>query len=45
MTHIGLHLGELWEMLTGSPWPGRVLIILAIFLSVILGNLMNRKKK
>lgn len=37
MTYMLFHLKDLYEMVTGSPWPARVgLIILAVFSAIVL---------
>jgi len=46
MTYMAWHLGELWDMITGSPWPARVfLLILAVFLIFVFFSWLAEKRR
>ncbi len=45
MTYLLWHLGDFYQMVTGSPWTGRVaLIILAIFSAIVLLSRLREPK-
>lgn len=46
MTYLAFHLKDLWDMLTGSPWPARVfLTFVAIFFIITLVCWHTEKRK